>query len=346
MPLSIFNSNIFLAFRERVVWSLGLAVGLILLVAVVLPDELRSEALQRARQSRFFLRKLGWEEKFDLVVVGNSRVYRGVSPEGMASVLPEYRIANLGFSAAGLTRELYDHAEKALATNGIRPVVVLGVDPVCFTDYCAENGCLREAKAKASPFLSSAFQLALDEQLDSFLPMTVREGLRYMDGRRRAVVDVEHRWTNRFGWCASVCRNPKLLNMELKKRRQRREKADTPARGDLLVLLENYVRRWVEHGYLVVLFRPPVHPETRAFENAVTQFDEQALIHSMQQAGGVWWYMDPSSYHTYDSSHLDQNSAIRFSRDLALFVKGLLPRGKSLNDSNCVEKSVLGKKST
>lgn len=50
----------------------------------------------------FWLQKANAEARYDIVLLGDSRVYRGISPEDMAIVLDGYEILNFGFSANGL----------------------------------------------------------------------------------------------------------------------------------------------------------------------------------------------------------------------------------------------------
>ena len=48
-----------------------------------------------------------WKTRFDMILMGDSRVYRGLSPEAMKSVLSDYRIFNFGYSGGGLDPVMY-----------------------------------------------------------------------------------------------------------------------------------------------------------------------------------------------------------------------------------------------
>jgi hypothetical protein len=50
----------------------------------------------------FWSNKANADAIYDIILMGDSRIYRGLSPEEMATILEDYRILNFGFSAGGL----------------------------------------------------------------------------------------------------------------------------------------------------------------------------------------------------------------------------------------------------
>ena len=56
--------------------------------------------------------------------------------------------------------------------------------------------------------------------------------------------------------------------------------------------------------------------------DARARADERALAEKLRQAGGVWIYLDPKGYRSYDGSHLMRSSALKLSEELARRIAG------------------------
>lgn len=53
----------------------------------------------------FWINKTYPYKKFDIVIYGDSRVYRGISPEKFSEVFPSADIINLGYSSGGINKQ-------------------------------------------------------------------------------------------------------------------------------------------------------------------------------------------------------------------------------------------------
>ena len=84
----------------------------------------------------FWCTKAAWRSCADVVVAGDSTVYRGVSPAAMASILPGMRIFNYGFAAIGYGREYLEAIEDMLAPDGGAKIIVLGLNPPAIVLEC------------------------------------------------------------------------------------------------------------------------------------------------------------------------------------------------------------------
>jgi hypothetical protein len=96
---------------------------------------------------------------------------------------------------------------------------------------------------------------------------------------------------------------------------------DTSVDAGLIDALVDQTRRWSERGIRVFVFRPPTTDAVVALEDRMTGFDEPALARRVEDAGGRWLRFGNDGYRTYDGSHLDRESARRFSRDLAARIR-------------------------
>jgi hypothetical protein len=302
--------------RERLVWCGLLACGLVAASAAVLNSgavEYRSMELQR--RSRFFTQKTAWEHEFDCVLLGNSRIYRGLSPSEMKKVLPDYRIVNLGFSSGGLNPAIYELADDALAEGGPRKVVVLGVEGIVLHEWAMENECYLSYRQVGEG--DRWVMLTFGGILEKFSPVTIGE-LRVILGLKRGGPPPQTRevYYPRTGWCASESLVSDLIEKKIEKLRTSDTRHGPVADAAVRELLKQ-VRTWHDRGVLVVGFRPPIHPERRELEDNLSHYAEAELVEQFQAAGGVWLTVDPADYPTYDSSHLNKATARRFSRDLA-----------------------------
>ncbi len=315
MSSSTSSSKVVAFLHERLVWCGLLACALVAASAVVLNSgAVEYASMESERTRRFFTLKTAWEDDFDCVLLGNSRIYRGISPREMQKVLPDYRIVNLGFSSGGLNPAIYELAEQALAETGPRKVVVLGVEGIVLHEWSLENECYLSYRQVGEGDLW--MMLAFGDVLEKFSPLTLKQ-LRVLLGLESEDPPQTHNvYYPRTGWCASDA----LVSDLVKKKIEEFRSSDTrhgPIVDAAVRELLQQIRTWHDRGVLVVGFRPPIHPERKALEDALAQYDEDQLVKQFQAAGGVWLTFDPADYPTYDSSHLSEATARRFSHDLA-----------------------------
>ena len=117
------------------IWiSLAMATVLVTALSFVLPKD-----------DEKYLGELFWSRKtfapahYNVVIMGDSRVYRGLSPEVVESHLPGLKVLNFAYSNGGLNPTMFDAAEKKLAQNKKPKVVVMGISANTITDYSAGN---------------------------------------------------------------------------------------------------------------------------------------------------------------------------------------------------------------
>jgi hypothetical protein len=96
-------------------------------------------------------------------------------------------------------------------------------------------------------------------------------------------------------------------------------------RFDVLALnsLSSAIGRWRTHGVRVYAMRPPTTKEMVALENRLSGFEEVAVVRALEEAGATWIPVPDSTWHAYDGSHLDRESAERFSAWLGQRIREL-----------------------
>lgn len=265
---------------------------------------LRVESLS---ERAFYAAKVSWWHRFDMVVAGDSRVARAVSPQRMEAVLPGYRIGNLGFNANSLVYAPYlRYVDDSLAAKSKRRVVVIGVAPYELTPRSAEiNGYIEYARAPAPrdrPRVSHDFRQKL---LELISPIPVRKlsvpgkTLEHFDGRGFIA-------TQRY----PVDESARLPRYRLKFDGNQVDQS-------LTELLFKAIETWSRRGVRVFGFEPPVSDGLQTLERELSGFEREAFQQEFTRRGGIWLSDLGSGYQTYDGEHLLVTSALRFSDALA-----------------------------
>ncbi len=287
--------------------TLLLAAGFILLAGALRSGTVMGAHLPEA----FWAQKLLWDREFDIVIAGDSRVYRGVSPEAMESALPDRRIANFGFSACGFSKPYLKATEALLDHNSTQPTIILGVTASTLTPSATkENGFLSLRKLRQFQLA----QLALLGRVSFFFSPYDLEEVQNLF--RKSKVGYTLVW-HTDGWVQSrkVPEDPteavRIYRRQAKKARWR-SRVSEPIVANLL----ETVREWRRRGILVYAFRPPTPQAMVEVETTFMKFDEAAFVQQFQEAGGVWLPFQAEQYHSYDGSHLRDDAAVEFSTDL------------------------------
>ncbi len=254
----------------------------------------------------FWPMKASWRHCADVVVAGDSRIYRAVSPAAMKAHLPDVRILNYGFSAAGYSQPYIEAVEELLDPASKVKTIILGVSPFSLTpDAVADNG-FDDARRKLADrgFVSAAFEPVLA----FFEPMSLSDAWRELIGAAKN----KHYYQRygRNGWIAST-RVPPRPKRALKE--YRRIFRGNRVSEDVTAGLLRAVSRWRRRGIRVFAFRVPSSAAMIELESSLSGFDEAKFVARFTAAGGVWIKMDQAGYHSYDGSHIHSNAAARIA---------------------------------
>jgi hypothetical protein len=293
-----------LTYRLRLPVAIAVTFVVLALVGTLRPD-LKAQGVPRAR---FWTEKSQKGPDFDLVVAGDSRTYRGVSPRAMQEVLSEQRIMNFGFSGVAFTPMYLDAATRLLGPDAKQPTIVLGITPIALTRKSADS----------NSYLSHLYMTPLR----SWLRVQVGSLSEYLRTISNPVVfwrslrNPEHGYFEVYytdGWVSArkVPEDPgEAIEAYLDAYDQNRV---DPA---ILSELYNWVRNARATGIRVYGLRVPTSPAMVELERARSGFEENRFVADFSAAGGIWLPFI-NRYHSYDGSHLREDSAQVFSRDLA-----------------------------
>lgn len=301
--------------RSPDIWTtLFLAAILITALSFILPKD-----TEKYLRDAFWTRKTFAPAKYDIVLMGDSRMYRGLSPEVMKKVLPGMKILNFGWSNGGLNPAMFKAAEEKLADNSRSKVIVLGIATNTITGFTQVNTQFNQERTRSrekiierlylNPILywfSSTSPSALIKHFFEKKDSSFYRNTYYMDGYVKSVkfpvdtMEAIPSYTNDFT-------NFKVEDKYLDE-------------------LFRQVKKWSGENIIVVGFRPPVAAPMRQLEDSLGLYNETKLKDGIEKNGGYWIDINPSNYKTYDGSHVNVESAKKLSEKVAKSIRELLDK--------------------
>lgn len=287
---------------DRPKLALALAALAILSIGLLRPDN-DGSGLPR---DLYWVRKISWPSRFDIVVAGDSRILIDVSPAAMREVMPELRIGNFGFEGNGFSPDYCEAIEKLIDPSSETRIIVLGITPSSLTEISIQSNnfiWLREKHTIEIQLQAQAGTLSHYFRPFEFIPLNkgIIEGgvahIYYSDG-----------WVA----CSLVPERPEWSLGDYENI-FKENKVDPEIVNGLI----GKVHKWKSKGISVYGFFPPTTEAMRALELRLSGIDEASFITRFQEAGGIWLHFPNGRYPSYDGSHLSDYAAVDFSKDLA-----------------------------
>jgi hypothetical protein len=302
--------------QSRTIRTFIMTLLLTLLVGTVKIQIGHGGLASKAAEQSYWVSKTHAEAKFDMILMGDSRTYRGVSPQVIQETLPEYRVLNFGYSASGLNDEIFRAAETKLDPASSHKTMVMGVTPYTLSPIAEKNNHFRQERNKP---LDYVYLRLYARPLIEFLEPTTPKNLITILGIKTPFKDQfyhEEFYDNGWnpGW--TVPEDPEAALVPYQHAFD-----DNQVKPELVEALMEQTRAWTEAGFTVFAFRPPTTRKMFELENKLSGFDEAAFITQFETAGGVWFSFPHGEYHSYDGSHLHKDASIQFSQDLAIRMK-------------------------
>jgi hypothetical protein len=259
----------------------------------------------------FWAEKISTRQSVDIVLAGDSRMYRGLSPSHMEEILPGYRILNYGFSAVGYEKRYCDAIEETLDGESSKRCVVLGITPLALTPAaCRNNGFISYADQGQGDILLVRI---LGRFMDFFKPYDTEE----LYNRIKGSGSQYHQHYYADGWVASM-KVPEQPGEGIEYYRNyfRNNVVSEEIIDNLMVWVAGLKKK----GVSVFGFRFPASPALIELENEMSGLNEDAFVKDFSEAGGIWLDIPIDAYRTYDGSHLIKESAIQLSYDCAFHM--------------------------
>ncbi len=279
-------------------------------------------------KSIFWAKKTHYNGEYNIVLVGDSRIYRGLSPSHMKSILTDQNILNFGYSSGGLHDLLLRHAYQKIQNTDKQKIMIMGVTPLSLTDDSSRNKHLNQElnRKKIEIFKYMYINKYLKPYEIKLITKTIRilghNIFKYLnlEGPNFLKDHDNNYYFEKFsedGWVASNVKiTSQQKNINLYRQKFKKAKLLPEIKKNLL----NTVRQWTNENILIFGFRPPSTPEMKEIENQITNFNEVDFGKDFEERGGIWLYF-PEKYNSYDGSHLSEESAIQLSIDLAEKIK-------------------------
>ena len=249
---------------------------------------------------------------YDIIVSGDSRIYRGVAPAIISSELNGLSVLNFGFSSGGHNSLMFDEIDRRLNKNSDSRVIVLGLTPYSLTPDAQTNGhFLQEKERDAKDVFLRRY---INPVLHFFDPISPTELLNY-NKNESGYYEVFHK----HGWVASK-KLPYNPTEAIKK--YIRNFKDNRVEDEILKELFEQIEEWTSQGIRVMALRMPTTPEMEQLEEEMGGFDEIKVKEAVIENGGQWIEVDDKfGYFCYDGSHLLDLEAERFSHFLGKAIK-------------------------
>ncbi|MFA9391273.1 MAG: hypothetical protein ACERKD_15800 [Prolixibacteraceae bacterium] len=258
----------------------------------------------------FWSRKTFAAPKFNVVVMGDSRVYRGVSPEIMDQHLNGLKVLNFGYSNGGLNSTMFKAALSKFNAKSKTKVLVLGVSANAITDYTKNNDqYLQELTRPREEVLERIYLNPLLYWFSATTPEKLKESFQPIDHSYYYLSNYHmNGYVESDKFPADTTEAIASYEDDFNKYQ---------VNENTLATLFEQVHSLVQQGITVIAYRPPVSQPMRELEDSMGNYNEALLQQRLENAGAHWISVNPNQYKTYDGSHMDQPSAERFSRDLA-----------------------------
>lgn len=259
---------------------------------------------------------------FDGIIVGDSRMYRGLSPAVMESELKGLSLHNLGYSSGRLAADLFDHAEGLLDPHSPTPFLILGLNAHALSkvkqgppnpqlaQYLDVGDWEQRLDRWARPLTQGIFQPLVED------PTVALQMAQQSSGKIRY-----HQYFDARGFVASFT-EPADPNRALKS--YQKTLVDYPMDSGVFEVLLDRILRWRKAGIRVFALQVPVPKAMAALERSLGGYNEAVIRQRLNGVGAQWLDIETGDLTSYDGSHLDPESARKLSRRVSRRIARML----------------------
>jgi len=302
-------------YQQRILLSLGWTIVLLAIGGWYLP-EAPSSSMQ---SDLFWSNKVEPHETFDVVFIGDSRIYRGISPTVITQELSEidsFSVFNYGFSSAGFDTTFMEAGAALLNPKSKNRIIVLGITASSLADENLVNAHHWQEKNRHPVEIWQRKQINYYLSFfDPTSPLVIRNTYREEQSGYYQNYQLN-------GWIAS----DKIPRDEWKAYWHIKNTYPTVTFSS--AVRENLIKKvaeWEAKGIQVFGFRPPAAAHFEAVETKC--YPEKALKTQFEAVGGTWIEIPKrKAYVTYDGNHLEEASAKRLSRVVGKAIKNDLTK--------------------
>lgn len=286
-----------------------LTVSLMLIVGMIRPEPMNS----KSKESFFWNNKVNDINKYNFLVIGDSRAYRGISPSEIEKNLKYHKVKNLGFSSGGFNNHLFELVDKYLDSSMQENIVLICLTPFSLTKSAYDGNQLKILK-KIKGFENWKIN-NLTRNLSFFDPIIPSEiAASFFD------YGYFHKYHDN-GWVESK-KSP--INRDKALELYSREFNNNKFQIEYFDILLEEIRNLINKKVNVFVLRMPVYDKLKQLEDSISGFDEEILRFRIEETNAQWIKIQDSLYNTYDGSHLDINSARLLSSIISERIRELI----------------------
>ncbi|MDB4105291.1 hypothetical protein N9545_07175 [Salibacteraceae bacterium] len=263
----------------------------------------------------FWVTKTFTPKKYNVIIAGDSRAYRGVSPEDVTVVLePNLTALNLGYSSGGFDRAYRSFILSKLEMRGNHKAIVLGITPHSLTPDALENGHFHEILATSkfdqlkTIYLSPISRFFEPRQFTSIKKIFKRSTKSHFERfHSNGWAESDNLKTDSL---AAISNYSKVFDNNI---------IDSSAINDFM----NWIDSLSQENIKVIGFRPPSTMQMRSLEDSLSGYNETSIKSLFEAHGGHWLIIKDADYETYDGSHLRPADARRLSKKIGFTLKAI-----------------------
>lgn len=268
-------------------------VGTIVLL-LVNPERFSSESSKQ----HLWTTKTHSEKVYDIVVYGDSRVYRGFSTKDFLGD-SELSCFNFGYSSGSFSERMLEFCESKLSLNPKRRLI-FGITAHSFTeDAFKDEHFLQEVNRSSFDILLKKYKSGVLKRFD---PISPKDIFGFSD-------NVETFHTD--GW---VSTSNTIMDTTSGLESYIKVFTDNPIAAKAITNFMKFVQVQVGKGVEVFAYRPPTMRSMDQLEDRLSGFDFNDFIDQFEKAGGKWVQVNREAYKTYDGSHLTIESTKNLSK--------------------------------
>lgn len=282
-------------------WAIILSIVLTPVILYVMGLSLPNLPYSQLSMDAFWANKIANQKKYDMVFIGDSRIYRGINPS-IVSERTNASVLNFGFSAAGLDSILIEEGLKYLDPDG-KKIVVFGISPSAFTNEAIKNEHFHSLKKINNKDLW--IRKNLYPKLTFFDAYSLAEIKKYLNKEAysqicRADGFIESNKSPSDSNAALSAYEDYFKHNAISDRHQQK--------------FIDYVKFLQKKGIKCFAFRVPTALTMTNLENSI--YDNQSFINKMTEAGIHWISVPQFGFNSYDGSHLTSACANKLSQIL------------------------------
>jgi len=303
-------------FKERLIILVLVLTVFITSAVIFLPVKNKNKLEEKV----FWINKTHTSKKFDWIFVGDSRIYRGISPAAINEIIPDISILNFGYSSGSIGPYMLNESEKKLDMQSPNKTVIIGVTPYSLTPKAALNEDYMQEKNRKREEIIDARYFGKIKQV--FAPTSIydlfSEMINKIKPEKKSNEVIYYQEYKENGWVASwkSIDDPEDALGSYKIAFNDNKVSDTILTGFIA-----YVKKWVSEGITVYGFRPPTTKKMVQIEDSLSGYRESFIRTAFEKAGGFWILVENGKYRSYDGSHLRKDAAIQLSKDIAIFIQ-------------------------